>query len=183
MRIIAFTGKKGHGKSTSTNKAREVLEGQGLTVKRINFKDSLVTVINSKCKGVLEDLSKHYNMSIDDLFENKPPIMRRLMQFIGTDVYREMNNGFWVDSWASKLDPYKRSDVVIIVDDVRFQNEFDMVKSMGGSVTRIVATNKEIPLDEHASEKEQDSFNVDREFHANSKEELEQIIEAKLTEM
>lgn len=176
MRIIAFTGKKGHGKSTATNKVREVLEGQGLTVKRINFKDSLVAVIKSNCKGILEDLSKHYNMSIDDLFETKPQIMRRLMQFIGTDVYREMNNSFWVDSWASKLDPYKRSDVVIIVDDVRFQNEFDMVKSMGGEVTRIVATNKEIPVDEHVSEKEQDSFEVDTIITANSKEQLEELI-------
>ena len=182
IRIIAFTGKRGNGKSTASNKVREVLEGQGLTVVRINFKDGLVSTMREKLGGTLDEMAKMYDMTVNQLFDDKPPIMRKLMQEIGTEVYRAIDNDYWVNQWKIMVEGMK-DDVVVIADDVRFQNEFDAVKSLGGTVTRVVAINKEKVVDEHQSEKEQDSFDVYREFHANSKEELEQIVEAKLTEM
>lgn len=180
IRIIAFTGKRGNGKSTASNKVREVLEGQNLTVVRINFKDGLVSTMREKLSGTLEETAKMYNMTVNQLFDDKPPIMRKLMQEIGTEVYRAIDNDYWVNQWKIMVEGMK-DDVVVIVDDVRFQNEFDAVKSLGGTVTRIVATNKEKVVDEHQSEKEQDSFKVDTIIRANSKEELEEYIVDLLT--
>jgi uncharacterized protein YjcR len=131
--------------------------------------------MREKLSGTLEEIAKMYNITVNQLFEEKPPIMRKLMQEIGTDVYRSIDNEHWINQWKIMLEGMK-DDVVVLVDDVRFQNEFDMVKSMGGTVNRIVATNKKVVVDEHPSEKEQDNFAVDNEFVANSKEELEDII-------
>lgn len=182
MRIIGFTGKKGHGKSTASTKAQSYLESQGIHVIRINFKDSLVSVMKKGASGLLLDIASHYKMTIEELFNEKPPIMRRFMQFVGTEMYREMDDAHWINEWARKLDPYKRSDVVVIVDDVRFQNEFDTVVREGGVVYRIVATNKPVPTDQHQSETEMDGFDCVN-LVANSREELEAIVEEQLTVM
>ena len=104
------------------------------------------------------------------------------MQEIGTEVYRAIDSDYWVNQWKIMVEGMK-DNVVVIVDDVRFQNEFDAVKSLGGTVTRIVATNKEKVVDEHQSEKEQEGFECDDEFKASSKEELERIVEEQLTIM
>lgn len=182
IRIIAFTGHKGNGKSTASNKVREVLEGQNLTVVRINFKDGLVSTMREKLSGTLGEMAILLNSNLERLFDEKPPIMRKLMQEIGTEVYRGMDNDYWVNQWKIMVEGMK-DDVVVIVDDVRFQNEFDAVKSLGGTVTRIIATNKDKVVDEHQSEKEQDGFECDDEFRASSKEELERIVEEQLTIM
>lgn len=182
MRIIGFTGKKGHGKSTASAKAQSYFENEGLHVVRINFKDSLVNVMKKGADGLLLDLANHYKMTLSELFNEKPPIMRRFMQFVGTEMYREMDDEHWINEWARKLEPYKMSDVVIIVDDVRFKNEFNTVVREGGVVYRIVATNKPVPTDQHQSETEMDSFDCIN-LVANSKEELEEVVVKQLTGM
>jgi archaellum component FlaC len=180
IRIIAFTGKRGNGKSTASNKVREVLEGQNLTVVRINFKDGLVSTMREKLRGTLDETAKMYNMTVSQLFDDKPPIMRKLMQEIGTEVYRAIDNDYWVNQWKIMVEGMK-DNVVVIVDDVRFQNEFDAVKSLGGTVTRVVATNKEKVVDEHQSEKEQENFATNITITANSQEELELLVVENLT--
>lgn len=180
IRIIAFTVKRGNGKSTASNKVREVLEGQNLTVVRINFKDALVSTMRDKLSGTLDEMAKMYDMTVNQLFDDKPPIMRKLMQEIGTEVYRAIDNDYWVNQWKIMVEGMK-DGVVVIVDDVRFQNEFDAVKSLGGTVTRVIATNKDKIIDEHQSEKEQESFSCDFGFEADSKENLEAIVVERLT--
>lgn len=179
MRIIAFTGKKGHGKSTASKKVEDMLFADGQNVVRINFKDSLVKKMRECANGLLKDIAEHYSTTVDTLFDEKPPIMRKLMQFVGTDVYRSTDDNFWVSSWEKKIEPYRRSDVIIIVDDVRFKNEFDIIKNNGGEIYRIVATNKPIPTDVHQSETEMESFECIT-LIADSKESLEKLIEERV---
>lgn len=177
IRIIAFTGKRGNGKTTASNKVKEVLEGQGLTVVRLNFKDGLISTINEKMPLILEDLSKHYKLSIEDLFNIKPPIMRNLMQQVGTEIYRAIDDEYWTKQYKIMIEGMKK-DIVIITDDVRFQNEFDVVKELGGNIYRIIANNKPEVKDSHQSEVEQESFNCAGIISASSKEDLErQIVE------
>lgn len=181
MRIIAFTGKKGNGKSTASRKVEDMLMADGQEVVRVNFKDALVSTMREKLGGTLGEMAILLNSNVDRLFDEKPPMMRKLMQNIGTDIYRSIDSDYWVKQWKQKVESL--GDVVVIVDDVRFQNEFDAIKSLGGTVTRIVATNKENPVDEHPSEKEQDGFECDFTFVADSKENLEAIVEERLTVM
>lgn len=172
MQIIAFTGKKGHGKSTACNKLKEIY---GDRIIRLNFKDGLIDEMKSKLSPVLNDLSNYYDKSTEELFEEKPPVMRRLMQFIGTEVYREMDEDYWVSKWRVQASHYDETNRIIVVDDVRFKNEFEVIKKFGGDVYKVVALNKEISTDQHASETEMDSFDCEV-IASNNAEELEELI-------
>ncbi len=172
MIIISFTGKKGHGKSTACNKLVEML---GDRIVRINFKDALIETMKEKVPGILKDLETHYGMNLQQLFDEKPPVMRRLMQFVGTDIYREMSPTYWVDQWKESVLKYDGMDKIILTDDVRFNNEFYAVVELGGTVIKLVATNKPVSNDQHQSETEMDSF-VCPVIKAESAEELEEVI-------
>ena len=84
---------------------------------------------------------------------------RLVLQFIGTEVFREKINeiipvggDFWVKTLAKKLND--KDDFVIA--DVRFQNEVDMIKSKGGTVVRIIRENG--LKDSHVSEESCDAL-------------------------
>ena len=146
--IIGLTGKKGSGKTLAANYFIE----KGYT--KINFKDALIKEMRERLPNVLAELSKTYQMSIDNLFEQKPPIMRALLQNYGTEVRRKDNENYWVDKWKSLVTPQT------VVDDVRFLNEADVVKEKGGIIIRIVLLGQE-HTDTHISEIEMDSIEPD----------------------
>lgn len=175
IRIIGLTGKKGAGKTTATKKIKEVLESRGYTVIECNFKGGLIMKMQEGMDGLLADVAHHYGVTVHDLFETKPPIMRNLMQQVGTEVYRAMDTNYWVNIWAERVGRHTDGKVVIITDDVRFNNEFAKVTELGGIVYRIVASNKEVSSDQHQSEIEMDGFDCET-ITADSKEDLEEKI-------
>lgn len=173
VQVISFTGKKGHGKSTACEKLVEMF---GDRVVRLNFKDALIQTMKEKLPEVLKDLEMHYMLSVEQLFQEKPAIMRKLMQFVGTDIYREIDPNYWVNHWKKSVMAYEGTDKIIVCDDVRFKNEFDAVSELGGSVTRLVASNKPLSHDTHPSETEMDTF-VCRTIWSWSADELRDEVE------
>jgi len=156
MPIIAFTGKKKSGKS----KAAEYLIKNCFTP--INFKDALIDEIKDNFPNLLKELSKIYQMDIDKLFEEKPPIMRTLIQNYGTDVRRKDNKDYWVNKWLNKTLKVKN----IVVDDCRFLNEAQAVRTYNGKIYRI--NRRGCGGDKHQSETEMDKIKVDGEIDNNS---------------
>lgn len=59
---------------------------------------------------------------------------RKLMQWYGTDYRRKMNPNYWMNKWV--LNFAKFSDIVL-VDDIRFPNEAELVRSLGGYIIKI----------------------------------------------
>ena len=77
---------------------------------------------------------------------------RRLLQLIGTEVGRGYNPNIWIEKWEAAVDPLiKRGGCLVLVDDVRFQNEINCIRSAGGMVARIICGSRQEKL-EHASE-------------------------------
>jgi len=150
--VVGAFGFKGSGKSVF---ASYLYNEHGFT--RVNFKDSLIAEMRENFVETLEELSILYSMSVDRLFEEKPPIMRRLMQNYGTDVRRKDNDNYWVDKWFAKADAVEGD---IVADDVRFENELAAVIGLGGVVVRV---NKSDVTSggTHPSETEQESFEPD----------------------
>jgi len=128
MAIIGITGFKHVGKST----AAKYLESKGFT--RHNFKDAMVQEIKANFPDLLKALAIHYNLTIDELFEQKPPLMRALMVNYGTDVRRKDNPHYWVSEWIDKVIKINGN---IVADDVRFHNEADAVKMGKGIIIRL----------------------------------------------
>jgi hypothetical protein len=139
--IIGLVGFKQVGKST----AAKHLEGRGF--KRHNFKDALVKELRENFPELLREIAdaemarkfmlldegETMLQVVDRLFEEKPPLMRALMQNYGTDVRRKDNDNYWVEQW---LHDGKNLDH-IVADDVRFHNEADAVKGQGGILIRL----------------------------------------------
>lgn len=70
---------------------------------------------------------------------------RLAMQIMGTEVGRQIfHQDLWVDSLEQRvnrklsMDAVFRQESHIVISDVRFPNEIDRIKKMGGSVFRVV---------------------------------------------
>jgi hypothetical protein len=62
----------------------------------------------------------------------KPITPRYILQYIGTDVFRNIvNKNVWVESLIKKIDDAPDGSKFVITD-VRFENEMDRIRSIGG---------------------------------------------------
>lgn len=60
---------------------------------------------------------------------------RYALQFLGTNLLRnQMHKNIWVDCLERKI---MESDKNIVITDVRFPNEIDMIRSLGGEIWRV----------------------------------------------
>jgi hypothetical protein len=93
----------------------------------------------------------------DSLKEHGPEI-RELLQRFGTEVGREMfGEDFWVNAAIDGIDDGSR----VIVSDVRYPNEADAIKKLGGEVWRVVRPGFGAAND-HASEHALNDYDFDQ---------------------
>ncbi len=63
--------------------------------------------------------------------------VRRILQWWGTEYRRAQDPDYWTKVWERKLQEYDLTDIHILVDDVRFVNELDVIKKQGGMFIKI----------------------------------------------
>jgi len=152
-RIIGFTGHKLNGKTTASNYLMQRIINESeipVKVERINMKDSIIEEMKENFPVTLEGYSETYDRTVPELFSTKPDLMRKLMQDYGLMRRRE-DPEYWVNRWCERV---KRSSAdFIIVDDIRFINEFDIVQRVGGKVYKIIREGV-VNDDYHATERE-----------------------------
>ena len=123
--------------------------------KRISFalpmRDAIYT-LNPYVEGGnrIVDLVDEYGWDV----AKANPEVRRLLQVFGTEVGRKMFNiNFWVDIALAGLNPEHR----VVLSDVRFPNEAEAIKNLGGQVWRINRHNL-TPVNGHKSEHAMDNY-------------------------
>lgn len=159
--IYAFTGKKQSGKTTAST----YLCAKVHNPLRINFKDALLDEIEQKfpdlIKAMIDTMDRTdydgWGWDIKRLFREKPPLMRGLLMNYGTDVRRQDNQNYWIDKYKEKV---ALEDKIIITDDVRFLNEAETVKELGGIIIRIEREDQ-LTDSTHVSETEMDEIFAD----------------------
>lgn len=156
--IIGFTGKKGCGKTTA---ARHLVDNHNFI--KIGFKDAMIKEMRGNFQHTLNAIADVYQINVNDLFETKPPIMRKLMQEYGTEVRRGDSQDYWVKKFVHNL-PNSSDFPLICVDDVRFLNEAEIIKTLGGIVIRIELYDTREQGDGHVSETEMDMIQPDKMF-------------------
>lgn len=169
--IVAFTGKKRHGKSRAAEYAQAKLGAV-----RINFKDAIVDELRENFPDLVREMctfmEKHYwdgkAWTFERLIEEKPPLFRALMQNYGTQVRRGDRDTYWVDEWDERTLGYD----TIVTDDARFLNEAQAVKMLGGIIIRVVREGYDTTTDTHVSETEMDSIVADYTIVAKDLDEL-----------
>jgi hypothetical protein len=143
--IIGICGLIGSGKGTV---ADFLVEQRGFT--KISFadrlKDGVASVFNwdrEMLEGDTED-SRAWREKVDPYWstETGHPITPRLvLQLFGTDC---MRNGFFDGIWVSlvKKQLLENPDSNFVIPDVRFENEANMIRSIGGKLWRVKRGNE-----------------------------------------
>ena len=138
--IIGICGLIGSGKGTV---ADFLVEQRGFT--KISFADKLKDGVASvfgwdreMLEGNTED-SRAWREKVDPYWstETGHPITPRLvLQLFGTDC---MRNGFFDGIWVSlvKKQLLENPDSNFVIPDVRFENEANMIRSIGGKLWRV----------------------------------------------
>lgn len=139
-RVIGFTGKAKSGKDTAAAVLSSYIGSGNCTT--IAFADPLkqIAMIFGFTKDQCYDQTKK---EIEDEFWNITP--RKFLQIIGTECFR---NNFRTDCWTKLLEKrvldiktrMEQGELVpwlILVTDVRFPNEVECIKQLGGVVVKV----------------------------------------------
>lgn len=181
LKLISFSGKQGCGKSFLANYCK-IKAGYEI----ISLSDSLkrmicesininLTELNNN-KNIVRDIPykldydivyKHTNIPkniLHDTLNNKKfYTIREILQYVGTDVIRKYQSDWHINKTIKKIykiqlkNPNKITKICI--DDVRFKNEMEFIKNLGGECYYIINRNNNNDnilesLKEHISENE-----------------------------
>lgn len=166
MILIGISGKKRSGKDTAANIIHNTLR-HTYYIQRVGF-----------AKALKEDIARMFNVKLEYIEEHKGAF-RLIMQGYGNDYRRALfGDNYWLHRWQESISSLEKwytglKPICIVVPDVRYKNEFDLIKELGGTIIRIEAINTEFKEpDIHTSETSLDSCN---EFDAIFKNDFKDI--------
>jgi dephospho-CoA kinase len=122
--IIGISGKQGSGK-TSLARALAELTDKAVILKFADPMYQMHDAVNS--------VYNHYGVPT-------PQKDGELLQWIGTEHGRNKDENIWVNIMHTRLLSAYAQDVPVIIDDMRFENEFDMIEELGGMLIRLDAS-------------------------------------------
>ena len=151
-KLIALTGVASSGKTTV---AKE-LARFGYT--RTKFSQTLKNML-LQIPGVTEEMTEGNQKELpQNIFDGKSP--REVMQTLGTEWGRELvTNKIWLDSWERSVEGLSN----VVVEDLRFPNEANLVRKLGGEIWSI--QRKGYESDGHKSETEMVNIKPDILIH------------------
>lgn len=160
MVIIGISGKATSGKDTVANYYSRFSKAHCTT---LHFADSL----KDCCQGLLIPFGT-YDMSLQETKKLTIPWMgkgytvRNLLQDVGNAFRQSITEDFWVNIMIGKIAVIKKNGSIdtILIPDVRYPNEFKMIKDLGGEVWRVERPN--ITLMDHISETALDDYTFDK---------------------
>ena len=143
--IIGLSGKKRSGKNTAYFMLKLLLdEDETGKIAKVSMADSL--------KRIARELG--WNGVKDEKG-------RKVLQYLGTEVGRNIDPEYWTKRAADAIKTaFDKGAQIVIIPDVRFPNEVDMVKALGGKLWRIRRPVVEgmQSKDQHPSETALDDF-------------------------
>lgn len=88
---------------------------------------------------------------------------RALMQFVGTDLFRNcVHDKYWIHVMEMEMAQLSSRTTRFIFDDARFPQEVDFIKQQGGLLMRLMRPRpSDTPVDNHASETAIDAIEAD----------------------
>ena len=95
-------------------------------------------------RHLMQPPSEEYRL--DWLLQEKPPMVRELLQEFGTEVRRADDPDYWLRAWTQRCVDVPR----VVCPDVRFPNEACLITARGGRLLRVDRPG--LGVDTHASE-------------------------------
>lgn len=110
MKIINISGKAQHGKDTCALILKEKLESKNKKVIITHY----------------ADLLKYEAKQFFNWDGNKDEKGRQILQYMGTDVIRKINPGYWVNFIKEFMSMFENEWDYVIIPDCRFPNEIEV---------------------------------------------------------
>lgn len=141
-KLIGIIGKAGTGKDTAFKIMFWNATGK-VTVQRRAFADPV------------KEYAKQYFPSLVDL-DRKDPVTRSVLQGLGHMFREKVDYNYWINQTLSELP----EDAIVVLTDVRYENEALAVKSKGGILLKLEGnTSLRGENSQHPSETSLDNFN------------------------
>lgn len=152
------------GKSEVANAIRRLRPG---TVEPVNFASPLKAMADTLLREMGYPEMVRDEMLYGNLKEVQIPAgtgyttPRKIMQHLGTDWGRQMiADNLWVSIAIRKAERFRQSGFSVVVDDMRFPNEYHAIKDAGGIVICVARPGASL-TSEHPSEGALDDFGFD----------------------
>jgi len=149
MKILAIHGKAQSGKGTTVSKVIEVYKAHGKTGVEINFADKLKDIVCDlfRIPRELMDTTEGKNTYIKQF----DLTVREILQRFGTEVARNIYEDIWVWNLQQIIRDHIDTDI-ICVSDMRFPNEYEMMKKEGAILLKTIRPGFVIDQHSHHSE-------------------------------
>lgn len=152
MKFIGIAGKKGSGKTTLADR---------LVAPQFHYRFSFADPIRDACSVLFDDLCIN-DLALDWMATDKKAIIpslgksrRHIEQTLGTEWGRQLiHPEIWVILMRARLLSFVKSypmTKLIVIDDVRFEDEAAFIRSMGGTIIHLHRPSLQ-EVDPHASE-------------------------------
>lgn len=134
MKVLGLTGNAGAGKDYLYKVIKEELDGTtGEAVERVAFADGVRYEI-ADVLGIDNPLA---------LWAKPYPVeIRKLLQWWGTELRRAEDEDYWIKHAISRMEVVSEHADLIVVTDVRFENEAAAIRDLGGIVVEVYADPK-----------------------------------------
>lgn len=97
------------------------------------------------------------NMEIQDRPGQTAVTVRRILQWWGTEYRRAQDADYWTKAWGRKVEQFDLENMHVLVDDVRFMNELNVIREHGGLIVKIERPGFD-GANNHASETSLDDY-------------------------
>ena len=154
MLIVGIAGKAGSGKNTVANYIEKRLANFDIHSHQVSFASRLKIGIST-----MFDIPYEWTQTENGKKEKIPWLgnktVREILQYVGTEIARGIDENVWINLVDKFLEDNKEiyKDWVIIIPDVRFENEARWVLSKNGMLLYIDASKRlQDKKYEHSSE-------------------------------
>ena len=150
-------GLSGYARSGKDEVAKILVEDYGY--ERVAFADAirdLLYAANPVVNGLANDIQHAVDHRGWDEIK-KVPAVRMLLQNLGVGAREVLDESVWIVAALRKLNDINQD---YVITDVRFENEAEMIKSLGGVLWRI-RRHGVSAVNEHISENKLDGYKVD----------------------
>lgn len=83
--------------------------------------------------------------------------VRRILQWWGTEYRRAQDPDYWTKAWGRMIERLDLDKTLVLVDDVRFMNELNVIRDHGGLIVKIERPGFD-GANNHSSETSLDSY-------------------------
>lgn len=107
---------------------------------------------------------------------------RRLQQILGTEFGRDLiHPDIWVNITMSAAASYMADGHSVVVDDMRFPNEYRAVEAAGGECYRVIRPGATLTTDPHPSEGQLDGIHMPEIWNTGTVDDLLAAVDQRLT--